>query len=63
MPQIQAQLTITLTDDGQLNINGPIHNRLLCYGMLEVARDFIAKQEAAPKPQIAIVGALPLKPQ
>lgn len=35
-------ITITLTDDGQLNVNGPIDNRMLSYGMLEMARDIIA---------------------
>lgn len=28
-------LTITLTPDGQMGVNGPLQNRLLCYGMLE----------------------------
>lgn len=42
---MQNQLTITLTinDAGEesLNVNGPIANKTLCYGMLERARDAI----------------------
>lgn len=31
-------LTITLSPDGQLNVNGPLHNRIICLGMLEMAK-------------------------
>lgn len=44
MPQ-QVQLIITQIVDEQgresVNVNGPIQNRTLCYGMLERAKDAI----------------------
>lgn len=36
-----VELKITIDDAGQLNVNGPIANKMMCYGMLEVAKDAI----------------------
>jgi hypothetical protein len=36
-------LTITYTPDGNVNVNGPIANKVLCYGMLELAKDAIRR--------------------
>lgn len=49
MPQIVAKLEILLDDTGQIVVNGVIDNRLLAYGLLEVARDVI--QERATQMQ------------
>ncbi len=38
---IVAQLAITMDDAGRINVNGPIENRVLCYGLLEAAKDAI----------------------
>jgi len=38
-PQVRAQLVITLFENGQFTVNGPINDRLLYYGLLEMARD------------------------
>jgi hypothetical protein len=38
---IKLQLVITVDDKGQVQVTGPIHDRLLCYGLLEAARDAI----------------------
>lgn len=40
---IVATVTITLDDAGNVAVNGPIDNRLLCYGLLEVAKDTVTK--------------------
>lgn len=37
-----VKLTITMNEQGQLQVEGPIDNRGLCYQMLELARDAIA---------------------
>lgn len=39
MPPVQ--LVITMTPDGQVQVSGPLQNKVLCYGMLESARDAI----------------------
>lgn len=39
---VMATLTITLDQAGAVSVTGPIENRLLCYGLLALARDIIA---------------------
>jgi hypothetical protein len=34
-------LTITMSPDGRCQVTGPIANKGVCYGMLELARDAI----------------------
>ena len=38
---ISVTLTIELQPDGKVGVTGPIDNKVLCYGMLEAARDAI----------------------
>lgn len=49
----RAQLLITLTAEGGVNVQGPIKDKVLCYGMLDCARDaikdFADKQAAVSK--------------
>lgn len=39
--QPRAQLTITLTATGQIQVSGPIADKGVCYMLLELARDAI----------------------
>ena len=60
-----TQLVITLEDNGQLNVNGPLDNLLMCYGMLSLAHDSI-KDYAASKQnrvQLATPGSVPPLPK
>lgn len=41
MADIKAQLLITLDKAGNIGIEGPITDKVLCYGMLGVAHDAI----------------------
>lgn len=51
------RLLITLNPEtGQCQVSGPIDNKLLAYGMLEMARDAIA---SFVPPQIQPVSAIP----
>lgn len=47
---MNAELKITLTPSGQVLVTGPIANKLLCYGMLGLARDVVRDfdPQAAP---------------
>lgn len=38
---MQMQLVITVEDDGRVQVSGPIDNKMVAYGLLEVARDAI----------------------
>lgn len=43
-------MTIAVDDQGRVNVSGPLENQLVCYGLLEVARDAIkAHCDAAAK--------------
>ena len=52
------RLIIELKDNGQIEVSGPIENKVLCYGMLGAAhdaiRDYVANKAsgiiAAPHP-------------
>lgn len=47
MPEVTARLEIILSDNGQVAVNGPIENRMLCYGLLGLAYDSIQEFNAA----------------
>lgn len=44
-------LTIKLHDDGNVELTGPVENKVLCYGMLECAKDIIHDYNAAKAAQ------------
>ena len=49
------QMVITLhPQTGQIQLTGPIHNRTLAYGMLEMAREAIYDYKEKNKPQIQV---------
>lgn len=45
-PKPVAQLTIMLMDNGSITINGPIHDLILCYGLIERGRDALRTYHA-----------------
>lgn len=54
---MRAQLVITLQDDGQVGIQGPLSDPILCYGLLELAKDALRRFSQEPKPLIQPVAA------
>lgn len=42
-PQPGIVLSITQLPNGQISVTGPLGNTLLCYGMLESAKDVVRK--------------------
>ncbi len=46
-----VSLTITLNDNGSVSINGPLTNKLLCWGMLTAAEKLVETYE---KPLIEV---------
>lgn len=38
----EIQLTIVMTAEGKVGVQGPIDNKILCYGLLETAKEVIA---------------------
>jgi hypothetical protein len=53
---MKVQLLIEMNEQGQITVNGPIGQKMLCYGMLDCARDAIKDytDKAAQGPQIAL---------
>ena len=48
------EILITLHDTGQLTITGPIQNKALAYGLLELAKDAIRNAETPKAPDIIV---------
>jgi hypothetical protein len=55
----EVVLTIKLLPDGSININGPIADKVLCYGMLEAAKDAVREYVAASRSRIIPAKTLP----
>lgn len=36
-----THLTIILHPNGNVDVNGPLQDKILCYGLLEIAKDLI----------------------
>jgi len=49
-PEVQAQITITMTSDGKVHLQGPIQNKVLCYGLLEIAKETIGHHKPDSSP-------------
>ncbi len=54
-----TSLIITLQDDGKLNVNGPLHNPLMCYGMLEIAKDVIRAHAQKQESRVKLAPTIP----
>jgi hypothetical protein len=52
------KLVIELSDDGQVNVSGPIQNKLLCLGILEFAKDIILKFNIEDRPRVSLAPAV-----
>jgi len=62
-PSDQIQLVITYSpSSGACNVAGPINNKQLCYGIMELAkdaiRDFVAQQQCRVQPVPFMPGGL-----
>jgi len=49
-----AQIVIKLDDAGKLSVTGPLDQKILCYGLLEAARDIVRLHEAEPPRRVSI---------
>lgn len=38
---MQVKLTITIDEAGRCSVEGPLHNKIMCYGILEEAKHVI----------------------
>lgn len=54
------QIIITLSDRGELNVKGPLENKILALGMLELAKSVVSnhKPSSIIKPELNITANL-----
>lgn len=38
---IKVEIRITVSNEGEIRVHGPIQDKILCYGLLEIAKDVI----------------------
>lgn len=63
MHNVVAQLVITMTDDGKVNINGPVENTMLCYGLLQMGTQAVTRYaDQAQKKIIEVPPGTVVKP-
>lgn len=59
MPAVE--LRIVMNEAGDVQVSGPIENKLVCYGLLELARETIALHAAqVQQRRVQLATALPL---
>jgi len=51
-----ATLTITMEETGGVHVSGPLDNKVLCYGLLEVAKDIVLDHEKKKEQRIVPPG-------
>ena len=54
-----AQIVVTLLSDGQLTLQGPVHDKILCLGMLDLAKSMVTTAKAQPQSPIVQVPRIP----
>ena len=60
----KVQLTITLDPSSrQVSVNGPIQDKLTCFGMLKLAEKAISEFDPSKVPSLVQATALPFRKQ
>lgn len=57
------RVTITMLENGTINFNGPMDNKILCYGLLQAAMDIVRDYKPGEESQIALPPAGLLLPR
>lgn len=55
------ELVVTLRRNGTLSVAGPIGNKLLCYGMLDMAKDVVSNFRPKQPSPVIVPGIDPTK--
>jgi hypothetical protein len=56
----ETKITITLDKDGKVHVNGPLTNKILCFGLLEAAKEAVRNFSLEKARILAPVTVLPL---
>jgi hypothetical protein len=47
LPKVRAELRIEFMTSGEVFVHGPIDDKMLCYALLEMARDAVKDHKAS----------------
>ncbi len=61
-PNEKARMTISLLDNGNVTVTGPLDDKILSYGMLEIAKQIVQKHKEEPLVKLAQPAIIPAKP-
>lgn len=50
-----VEMKIVMNESGEVNVTGPLENKVFCYGLLELAKEAIAQRAAPPAAASRIV--------
>jgi len=53
------EMRILINDAGQVSVTGPIDNKLVCYGLLEVAKECIRDHHEKAKTLVQPIAVIP----
>jgi hypothetical protein len=57
---VRAEITIKLLANGQVQVTGPLGDKIAMYGLLECAKDVVRLQDApAEKPMVTPISIVP----
>ncbi len=60
---MSVTIKIEVTENGQVGITGPLHDKVLCYGLLNVAMDIVRSHKVPTSPVVTLPpGSRVLKP-
>lgn len=57
-PRPVQQFVILMMDDGNINVNGPLHDKLLCFGLLKCAEMIVASYVPKEKPRVEVISGV-----
>ena len=57
------ELRIIMDENGQINVSGPIDNKVLAYGLLECAKDAIFQAQQQSQNRIQPAAFMPVPPK
>ena len=53
MPKVTLEIVFN-QETGEVGVRGPLHDKLLCYGLLSLAKDAIRSHQQEPQPLVAV---------
>lgn len=56
----RAQMLLVINADGSFGVQGPLDDKILCYGMLEAAKDAIRDHHAKKAQSPLLIGIPPM---